>query len=313
MSFLEKLSANSSYNYYPRTCIDLCVISYSEIGKISAEVSSQTDTQVVWGPYEKTDVLGIAYSLMYVAKRVSTNEYFVVIRGTNPISLKSWIGEDFDVKTAQPFGSLPGGPPGVPSDAMISQGTFNGMKDLISLNQGHGDNIVDFLRGIKGYVYVTGHSLGGTLTPPMFAYLTLMLNANYTGPSMALWSFAGLSAGGTGFNNFFNKKILINEQFLWRIHNTLDIAPFLWGSETSVENVYKPYGLNWQFPEDDLIKDLFDASRKAKIGYAQPQKGQPLTGTFETGIVDSHLWAAQAAHQHHATTYKPMVYKQFPS
>ena len=79
-----------------------------------------------------------------------------------------------------------------------------------------------------------------------------------------------------------------------------------------MENIYKPYQLDWQLPESDLIPWLFSASKKANIGYAQPQAGQALQGNFRTGIIDSNIWAAQAAYQHHATTYKPMVYKQFP-
>ncbi len=314
MSFLKNLVSSSNYNYYPNTTIELCVISYSDINTIAGQVATNTNLQVVWGPFEHLSDLGVAYSLMYVAKNPQTGEYFVVIRGTNPLSLESWLGQDFDVSTSQPFGSLPGNPPGVPSSALISQGTFNGMSDLISLSDGSGGlNVVDFLKSENPKsLYVTGHSLGGTLTPPLFAYLNAMLNGAGPANSMALWSYAGLTAGGTGFNEYFN-NVLINDQgFKWRIQNTLDIAPHMWYSKSAIENIYAAQDLKWSFIVKDLVDKLFKEAAEANIGYSQPQVGQPIPGTFDTSFPADDVFAFQAMHQHHATTYKPMISSFYP-
>ena len=201
-----------------------------------------------------------------------------------------------------------------PSSALISQGTFNGMTDLNSLKDlTTGENVVEFFQGVmktnKNFnLYVTGHSLGGTLTPPMFAYLNDQLYCSTFGNSMALWSFAGLTAGDAGFNTYFNG--LFKPQFQWRIHNDLDIAPFLFYSQDNVENIYKPNKLDWGFPEDDFIKKLFNEA--AGIGYAQPKGDHQLAGLFDQYIVDKYLWVAQALHQHHSTTYQTLVQQQFP-
>ena len=115
---------NSRYNYYPNTAVELCVISYDDIDTISHAVSHRTDLEVVWGPAQLSDEFCVSFSLMYVAKKAATGEYFVVIRGTNYDSLISWLYQDFDVATTQPFLGLPGNPPNVPDDALISQGSF---------------------------------------------------------------------------------------------------------------------------------------------------------------------------------------------
>ena len=300
----------ASYNYYPNTAVALCVISYSDIGTIAPAVAQQTDLTVAWGPAQcVSSITGVPYSLMYVAKRASTGEYFVVIRGTDFLSLSTWLLQDFDVATSKPLSALPGNPKNIPATALVSQGTFNGMSDLLNLaDPTTGQSLVQFLAQAKPrYLYVTGHSLGGTLTPPMFAYLNAVLYGGSAMSSTALWSFAGLTPGGTGFNNYLNSIIPNNQGFLWRIQNSLDIAPLMWGSQSGVQNIYASNGLTWGFPESDLIKDLFSDAASAKIGYAQPQAGLLLPGTFDNSIIDRDIWAAQALQQHHSTTYQTMV------
>ncbi len=306
---------NRDYNYYPNTAVELCVISYDDIDTIRHAVSHQTGLEVVWGPAQLTDEFCVSYSLMYVAKKAATGEYFVVIRGTNFESLESWLLQDFDVATSQRFSDLPGNPPNVPEDALISQGTFNGMTDLLSLTDPVSNySLVDFLTNENpNYLYVTGHSLGGTLTPPLFAYLNAMLYGGNSITNMALWSFAGLTPGGAGFNAYFNNILPNNQNFLWRLHNTLDIAPFFWYSLSDVQNIYATENLSWSDLEEDPISYLFKQADYADIGYAQPQVGLALTGQFDNSFPDGDLWPAQAAYQHHSTTYKQLVKRVYPS
>lgn len=307
----------SNYNYYPTTCIELCVISYQSQSAIADAVSANTNLDVCWGPYELTHWDGIAYSLMYVAKNAATGEYFVVIRGTNPDSLSSWLLQDFDVSTTQPFSSLPGSPPNVSSKALLSQGAFNGMSDLISLppssNGIQGENVVDFLKDEQPtYLYVTGHSLGGTLTPPMFAYLNAMLYDGAPINNMALWSFAGLTPGDTGFNAYLNGLFPAGEEYSWRFHNSLDIAPLLFYDQSGIENIYSAHDLSWGEPESSIIEKLFSDAHDAGVTYAQPQTGQSLTGLFVDTFPDEYSWVLQAFHQHHSTTYQTLVDAAFP-
>lgn len=306
---------NSNPDYYPNTAIALCNISYDAPDEISPAVSAATNLDVVWGPAQLVSWDDVSYSLMFVARDAATGEYFVVIRGTNFDSLGSWLLQDFDVGSTQPFSALPGNPPNVPGNAAISQGTFNGMTDLLSLTDPTtGEPLLTFLADQKpSYLYVTGHSLGGTLTPPLFAYLNAML---YGGNStnMALWSFAGLTPGGTKFNEYFNGLYPANEPgFLWRIQNSLDIAPLFWCAQASVMNIYAPYNLEWRYLEQGSIESLFYEANSAGIGYAQPQAGQVIPGQFVPSFPDDDSWALQALQQHHSATYLKLVKGKYPT
>lgn len=312
MDVSEQIGRN--YNHYPNTAIALSSIAYDAMAQITAETRSQTGLDVVWGPAELQHDDGISYSRAFIARDPATDEYFAVIRGTNFDSLSSWLKQDFDLDVACRFADLPGHPPGAPDDALISQGTFNGMSDLLKLRDpATQSTMVEYLlRQKPRWLYVTGHSLGGTLTPTLFAYLNAMVYGPGPTSNMALWSFAGLTAGGTGFNAYFNSILPNHDGFLWRIHNSLDIAPLCWWSFGGIESIYSAQDLHWDFVEKDLVRDLFADAAKPGIGYAHPQDGLLLPGTFDDSIVDDDLWAAQALQQHHPATYQAMVSAYYP-
>lgn len=303
-------AADSSYNYYPNAMIALCVISYDDIGDISKVVYSQTDWTVVWGPAELVDEFShVSYSLAYIASRTRPGlppEYVVVIRGTEAKSLTDWITEDLDIGTTVPFSTFV---PGVPSDAVISTATSDGMNDLLSLTDGTtGDSMVTFLTGLEGsfFLYVTGHSLGGTLTPPMFLYLNDQVFGRNKPGLMAPWSFAGLTPGNAAFNTFFNSVGIPN--FPFRILNSLDIAPLLWWNQPGLATIYQgTYSMAiW---ETGLFDGLFDLA--SGIGYAQPPTGgAPMTGALAQPPAGS--WKDEAEYQHHPTTYQTMVAAAYP-
>jgi hypothetical protein len=304
-----------NYDYYPNTALQLCAISYDGLHEIPPEVSSTTGLVVIWGPVELRDWEGVSYSRAFIAGDAATGEYFVVIRGTNFESIRSWTKQDFDLDRTEHFSELPGGPPNVPTDALISKGTFNGMSDLLHLRDPDRGNtsMLECLDALKPrYLYITGHSLGGTLTPTLFAYLNAMLHGGAPVTNMALWSFAGLTAGGTGFNRYFNAMLPNDQGFQWRIQNSLDIAPFCWTSYADIQKVYVSNGLYWDCIDKDSVADLFSDAAKAGIGYAHPQPGLLLSGKFDDSIVDGDIWALQALHQHHPATYQALVKAHYP-
>src|SRR5579872_3437613 len=191
-----------TYGYYPRLMARLCDASYLSIDQIPVAVAA-LGQQVVWGPAQLVDSLGVSYSLAFICKAVNGSEYTVVIRGTNMMSWWSWMSEDFAIGSTQPFNKLA---PHAPANAKISQGTYNGLTDLLKLTDPRTrQGIVAFLTATQPPVlYITGHSLGGTLAPPMFALLNDLLYGGGYVHNMALWSFAGLTAGDAGFNQYFN-------------------------------------------------------------------------------------------------------------
>jgi len=268
-------------------------------------VSQETDLTVVWGPAHKDSILGVPYSLAYIAMRTTpTLQYTIVIRGTDLISWDSWSKEDFDIKAPLvPFSKFD---PMAPTDAMISQGTANGLQDLLDLvDPTTQKSMLEFLIEEKPpTLFVTGHSLGGTLTPPLAAYLTSVFYGG-NADNVTAWTFAALTSGDEAFANYYNG--LNDPSFLGRLHNTLDIAPFLWWSESDVENIYSSEKLEWKWPEDDFFEHLF--SEAAGNGYTQPGNDQPLTGQFDSTYTK---WIDQAFHQHHSATYQELVDALYP-
>lgn len=288
------------------TMIGLCVASYAEPPS-SIDVSGVQPAQtIVWGPAWKSNpVSGESYTLMYVTNTTGTDEYTVVARGTNPESWTSWHLEDFDVATTQPLQGLV---PGAPADARVSTGSYNGLNDLIGLVDATStQDVATFLGGVgASRLYVTGHSLGGTLVPPLFCYLSGAVPA--LAGAMTPFSFAGLTAGDDRFNTYFTG--LFDASTAWRYHNTLDIAPNLWWSGSNVENIYVDVqpgkSLHWHFPEKDVLEKLF--AEAAPNGYRQPPGGGvPLTGIFDDSFPERDSWLLQAMYQHHSTTYQTLL------
>lgn len=369
----------TSYNDYPVTAIGLCEMAYitDEIVKTKASlitnavnaaytnqydpntynprdppantsINTPLDTTVVWGPVFKPSDGFLTQSLMYIVQ-VNNNtsafpEYFVVIRGTNPISLTSWITEDLEVDKLIPLNTLPvvDPQPGYPtslsslisSDVTVSKAAFNGANDLINLADGSGQTALQFLQTVLTqtpgtYIYVTGHSLGGTLTPVMFAYLFFALGytvSESAGANMAMWSFAGLTAGGNDFNDLIDTIYPGTAPYLWRIQNTLDVAPLLVGPSgnnasvpDSILTIYP--GITIDTLAEDVLAKIFKKANSTSGAnppgegfYLQPASGScPVTGAVQS-LPPSILikpWAAQAAYQHHSSTYYQMVYQYF--
>lgn len=291
----------------PQKMIRLCNFSYitdttAEKSIVKDSVQKYLGMKVVWGPVELVSDFGISYSAMFVAFEPATAAYTVVIRGTNFHSLKSWIGEDFQVRKAVKFQKFV---KTAPAHAKISKGTCNGMEDLIKLKDGK-QNLLGFLKGIDSMkaLYVTGHSLGGTLTPPFYAYLCYNLFGGKAPATIASspFSFAGLTAGDSSFNSYL-QTYLQPGATKWRFVNPLDVAPTLWGDGKSLESMYTPYRLTYGFPENDLIGYLL---RRAKPNnYRQPPgSAYGLPDIFNKTY---NTWISQAEYQHHATTYMSLV------
>jgi Lipase (class 3) len=315
-------------------------------------------TEVVWGPAYLSGLIVGDISLMYIAKSTNTNEYFVVIRGTSYISLKSWLTEDLSVYAVVPMNLLNSALP-MDDSVTISQAAYTGMSNLLALippvgSPGSTQTAVQFLQGVltdspDAYIYVTGHSLGGALTPVMFAYLNAILFNGSTTCNMAMWSFAGPTAGGQNFNDLID-SLNPNGSFLWRIQNSLDVVPLMFtstddGIPADVSGIYTSNGNN--LPMDTgstkVFTQLFQYANETWTGsfdpprlmgismpsvvgggvapgtgyYSQPATGNAvIDGGFQsnppsvTGITAE--WALEAAFQHHSANYYPLTVQNFP-
>lgn len=303
---LPMVASGNSYNYYPNIMIKLSSLAYADVSDIESGVNA-LGLSLVWGPVYKGSDWRFSDSLMFVVCNNSTNEYTVVIRGTNAVSIFSWLTEDFDIASTEPFSDFV---PTAPVNALISKATYNGINDLLALND-NGVSVIDFLRSVNPrYLYVTGHSLGGTLVSPVFAYLNDQLYGGGFVNNMAPWAFAGITPGNSYFADYYNS--LFNPEFAWRIHNPLDIVPLLFpaGGVDAVKDIYEPYGLKLFLldPVRGILDYLFD--RSAKNNYTQPVGDQVLPAVFNKEKKD--FWIDQAGYQHHSTTYEILVAMQYP-
>lgn len=287
---------------YPLTMITLCVISYDAPSVIPQKVTQVTggEWECVWGPVALYSDVDVIYSLMYVARQVDTNELAFVIRGTTADSLTSWLHEDFAIYNLVPWSNFYWK---APPDAAISQGSANGFKDLLYME--------DPDRGFQNWmyilgdnpganIYVTGHSLGGTLTPVLAAYIQAMSDTYQFNLNVQPYSFAGLTSGNPAFASYIDT--LFPPSVMWRYHNSLDIAPFLWNDIQGVDGIYDAE--NVDIPS--WVKDILNDMTAGIPAYAQPnQNGYALTGQFVK--YDIFKWEREAMYQHHSTTYQSLV------
>ena len=200
----------------------------------------------VWGPavsVNQSDILAVSdlgkLDIPYVSSSSMTvfqdttnkNNYVIAIQATNQYSNRDWIAYDANVKNTQPWSSVVHKDTGY---GVISMGTYNGLNALLAL-QSNNQNIVQFVSGLLSSgnknIIVTGHSLGGALSPA----LALMINDSLdTGKNAATnnifcLSTAGATPGDTAFASHYNNTMMANTMRVW---NFYDVVPRAWGAST---------------------------------------------------------------------------------
>ncbi len=259
---------------------------------LALELPTADKWRLVWGPAVSELFLSIFDDNMaYVVQHMDKpNCFAVVFRGTNPVSLSNWIDEDFFVFRKDPWmlgnKKIPG--------AKISRGTHLAMKKVKNLEApsgcpGAGTTMLQFLR-IQSEtqtkpleVYVTGHSLGGTLSATYGLFLK-QSSGNKDIPVKEQWdptgkakiivkAFAGATAGNKGFAEYSDS--LLDKKAMNRIGNSLDLVPNAWNRDTVKKwpDIFKPVAKpNWFF---DIF--IFQAKIAAALtDYTQPQADTPL-------------------------------------
>jgi hypothetical protein len=176
------------------------------------------------------NTIGVYYSQ-------SLHLFVVAIAGTNAISVFDWIKEDVAVINMVDWKSITGKGKG-----KIAQGTATGLDILLHNIQPEGqpsvlDNIKNFIeqRSIQGAeIAVTGHSLGGALSPALALYMLNTQNTWDTSNSLKISAYptAGPTIGNSNFTTYYES--LISEQPTFgkidykAFYNPLDIVPHAW-------------------------------------------------------------------------------------
>ncbi|MCP4221400.1 MAG: lipase family protein, partial [bacterium] len=204
---------------------------------------------LVWGPAEHRAVVGLfTNALMFVVKDTATGQYTVVVRGTNPVSLDSWLLEDLMVARLVPWDKEKEG-----EKRMISKGTENALEihldkaDPADGIPGAGtkifDYLVDLLKNSKGKVILnfTGHSLGGLMAPTLALWVKEHLPPELLEKAdIRVYAFAGPTAGNKEFAEYCDQ--MLGDKCM-RYPNTLDVVTHVWNADSirNLETLYTEY------------------------------------------------------------------------
>jgi hypothetical protein len=283
------------------------------VENLALEPATADKWRLVWGPTVNQLLFSIFDDNMaYIVQNYEKpNCFAVVFRGTNPVSLSNWIVEDFSVLRHSHWKI---GKKSAPKGAKISHGTQVAMDRIKSLEApegvpGAGTTMLQFLR-IQAEthrepleIYVTGHSLGGTLAATYGLWLQQTSGKDDI-PVKQQWdpngkanisvvAYAGATAGNQTFADYSDTLLTVDN--FKRLANSLDIVPHAWNIDSinQLHDIYKPD------ISANLLVDLMIA--KAKISdwfcdYAQPQAQQKyLEGTIDKACDEYFL---QAIYQH---------------
>ncbi|MCP4137649.1 MAG: lipase family protein [bacterium] len=273
--------------------------------------------EISWGPVaHKQDIQIFTDSLVYIVKNSGNDapaEYTIVIRGTNPVSLFSWIFEDFTVGGQTPWYRQ--SPHTKAKHAYISKASDTSLAIHKNLKY-NGQTILSWLTttlaGLPGKnmkLNVTGHSLGGTMTPTLALWLYDELAAQglEKNVDINIHSLAGLTAGNEAFVEYTD---FIFGNKLNRYANHLDVATHTWIEHAVADLlpvIYSPKVVLNEIETD--ILNFFSEQVRA-LGYTQPGIDVPI----ESAVFDHLLfknYTLQAIYQH-VVPYPRAAYKEAP-
>jgi len=233
----------------------------------------------------------------YMARRADSNAYVLAIRGTypDPFSQAYWD----DASQDSPFGDMVDWP-GAPG-AKIAKGTNTAFGNLRALRDTHGCSLQDIVRTLpaNASVTVTGHSLGGTLTP----LIALQLAETFPQLTIQASSFAGMTPGNSAFAALFGSGTKL-EGCVRRVFNTLDTVAYGWDKVYATHDFYSPA------PKGGVIVSAMLLATAARLqigGYDFTAVGTPvpLQGEVRKPVIPCELvaYVLENVHQHMPDTY----------
>lgn len=241
------------------------------VTSVSKEVLTNKNTQkfigddwkTVWGPvvysHDKNSSFAVADNTMGVYYSASQKLFIIAIAGTNSISSYGWMKEDFHVNKTAVWKDITGKGMGD-----ISQGTATGLDILVNKMK---DGSIDVLTALKKYisdqnisnaeVAVTGHSLGGALSPALALYLsdkreewhadaTIHMSTYPTaGPTIGIYPNKKKDIKTNNFIKYYQDEIEAKRIEYITVMNSLDIVPLAWDKDNlaTIPKLYKENGI----------------------------------------------------------------------
>lgn len=264
------------------------------------------DWELIWGPvvYRFEHAL-FNDNLLYAARRRDDpTTIAVATRGTNSPALFDWLIEDVEVFRLRDW------PYGDPGDLKprIAEGTWKGfeiLQGLVPPDQvpGTGLGISAFLgrqvaanAPARTTVHVTGHSLGGALSPVLALWLA-DTRTEWDPNGLAdlhVASFAGPTQGDADFAAYYDRQLGASTD---RFHDAKDLAPLIWATADmkTIPDLYQPVA-KMDDAERLGLDALIDLTRDKN--YLQIVDGQsPLAYSAINPDITNFL--SQAGWQHH--------------
>lgn len=258
--------------------------------------------EIEWGPvaYKNTKTKELfTDSLVFILKE-SEEEYTLVIRGTNPISLSSWIFQDLDVTGMTPWSRQ--SPNSDTKEAYISKATDRSLgihKGLTYEQNSEKSTVLEWLletiNSKKITLNITGHSLGGLMCGVFAAYLMDELKDRSLREYVdcKVYSYAGPSAGNRSYTAHLSKSI--NEYN--RYTNRHDIATLVWDESdvSSLPEIYKKEDIEMNKKE----RSAFDFFKEEVVGLGYKQPSEPIDVKCNiASFFPTKEFLVQAAYQH---------------
>lgn len=260
----------------------------------TSKYATAGEWSLVWGPVETSG------NMMYVAKWNQDNIYAVAIRGTViSFSLGTLVDayEDLDVGTQVPWTY-----PFVPG-ALVANGTLYGLSVLTSMSSNN-LSLLEFLASIPtgGWLFVTGHSLGGCLSSVLAPWLLYQLASINPQLFVVTNTFAAPTAGNQAFADWYTNQAFRGRS--WRYYNSIDMIPMLWNNVPGITDLFPSPGPSCPIAMQgviDLVNDwLVDVDG---VSYVQPNGD----GNLLEGTATNAGWFTEAGHQHDHNYYLKLL------
>jgi hypothetical protein len=221
------------------------------------------DWTPVWGPivwtHDSTGPTVVADNTMGCYYSASQNLFVIPIAGTDALSQFDWLNEDLGVNTTVEWSSISHGAGS--RAGKISTGSATGVQTLLGLKDPSKGNetLVQALEAFintrhpnGATIAVTGHSLGGALSPCLALYLAE--NAHLETNTVSVYPSAGPTPGDQAFATHFLTKIPASRYI--SVYNTMDVIPLAWQA-TDLATIPSLYNANIQPASSDSPPNVF--------------------------------------------------------
>ena len=278
----------------------LAGIAYGKPAAIPHYLGPDTLTAEHWSIVWIADDLAVPVNFAFIAKNASTGAYAIVIRGTYPDPFSSAYWDDANEDS--PIGPMHSWPGATDSLAQVAGGTWAGFQRVLAL-MGAGQSLAQAIAALPATatVYVTGHSLGGTLAPVIGLWMSEQ--PGFAVPSV--YAFAGMTPGNAAFAALFGPGTALAGR-VWRYNNTLDTVGYGWDRVLDTRRFYQPAPSGGLLVEGAIVAM---ALRLMPYGYTGFGTIVDLPGVLSTPVIDCEFVAylLENLHQHMPDTYLALL------